>query len=234
MSCIILGSVSYLMICDSYISTSVFAQSINSPSISNLQHNSTSLQTSPQLHNANNSFVSLHDLGSAENVIFENTSSFNLTDGIIEGISMDIDDESGSIYLLFLLTKNNQTDLFLTKSTDNGTVFQSPVRVNNIEGDVTSNVNFGPQIKVSNQGEVYVLWTKTEFSKRADELGFGLFGLSSLRIAKSTDQGNSFAPAVLVMEISLRYLEDLMLPMTVQFMRAGYLNLVMKHHMDQR
>lgn len=121
---------------------------------------------------------------------------YNFSTGLIDSPSIDVDKNSGLVYISFLQTLGNETNLYLIKSADNGTTFSDPVRINNLNGDATSNANFGPKIIVNTDGELYALWTKTEYSKRAEDLGFGLFGLSSLRITKSVDQGSTFSPAI--------------------------------------
>ncbi|MEO9364319.1 MAG: sialidase family protein [Nitrososphaera sp.] len=86
----------------------------------------------------------------------------------------------------------------MQRSEDGGKTFSAPVRVNDKEGDVTFMSNMPPQVKVKPGGQVYVLWTKTDFSPELEAKGFGAFGFSSMRFASSVDGGKSFSAAAYV------------------------------------
>jgi hypothetical protein len=137
-------------------------------------------------------------LDNTTNTESKNFSSFiiALASGNAQGAATAIDPRSGTIYVTYLQTINNQTDLYLRKSADGGKTFNDPVRVNGKKGDASVHDFFSPEVKIGPNGKVYVLWTKTEFSPQLEASGFGLFGFSSLRFASSTDRGETFTKAV--------------------------------------
>jgi hypothetical protein len=126
-------------------------------------------------------------LDNTTNTESKNFSSFIITlaSGNAQGAATAIDPRSGTIYVTYLQTINNQTDLYLRKSADGGKTFNDPVRVNDRKGDASVHDFFSPEVKIGPNGKVYVLWTKTEFSPQLEAAGFGLFGFSSLRFASS-------------------------------------------------
>jgi hypothetical protein len=126
-------------------------------------------------------------LDNTTNTESKNFSSFIITlaSGNAQGAATAIDPRSGTIYVTYLQTINNQTDLYLRKSADVGKTFNDPVRVNDRKGDASVHDFFSPEVKIGPNGKVYVLWTKTEFSPQLEAAGFGLFGFSSLRFASS-------------------------------------------------
>ena len=137
-------------------------------------------------------------LKNAANAASKNFSSsiITLASGNAQGAATAIDPRSGTIYVTYLQTVNNQTDLYLRKSADAGKTFNDPVRVNDKKGDASVHDFFSPEVKIGPNGKVYVLWTRTEFSPQLEAAGFGLFGFSSLRFASSTDSGETFTRAV--------------------------------------
>ncbi len=118
-----------------------------------------------------------------------------IAEGEVYGPTTAIDPESGMIYVANIQTENNLTDLYLRKSVDGGKTFSEPVRVNDKEGDVTFIGSAPPHMKVGPDGEVYVLWTKSESSPQIEAAGFE-WGVASLRFAYSKDGGETFSPAV--------------------------------------
>lgn len=178
---------------------SVFIFSTMAPNSNTLSPiDSRSLMFTQEVDNLSKLNDTTPDIEILSNTELKNNIISNISKGSIDSPSIDVDKKSGLIYITFLQTLGNETNLYLVKSADNGTTFSDPIRINNLKGDATANANFGPKIMVNTDGELYALWTKTEYSKRADDLGFGLFGLSSLRISKSVDQGSTFSPAVQV------------------------------------
>lgn len=107
-----------------------------------------------------------------------------------------IDPNTGRIYIVYYKTENNITNLYLTRSDDNGKTFSSPVQVNDIKGDVSADDSSPPVIKVASTGDVYVSWLYSDFSekwKQQFEWGYG-----TIRIARSSDGGQTFGKAAQV------------------------------------
>jgi hypothetical protein len=123
------------------------------------------------------------------------SSIMTLASGNAHGAATAVDPRSRTIYVTYLQTISNQTDLYIRKSTDAGKTFNDPVRVNDKKGDASVHDFFSPEVKISPDGKVYILWTKTEFSPQLEAAGFGLFGFSSLRFASSADEGVTFTKA---------------------------------------
>src|SRR5215210_1938234 len=72
--------------------------------------------------------------------------------------SITISPVDDTIYLSYAKTENNQTNIYLVKSTDNGSSFSDPVRVNNIPGDATMNAWTATKIALGPNNEIYILW----------------------------------------------------------------------------
>ncbi|WP_148685908.1 sialidase family protein [Candidatus Nitrosocosmicus hydrocola] len=101
--------------------------------------------------------------------------------------SIAISPDNDTIYLSYSKTENNQTNIYLVNSTDGGETFSSPVRVNSIAGDATKNPWTATKIAVGPNNEIYVLWHVIDESNKEFK-----YGMSSLRLAKSIDDGASF------------------------------------------
>lgn len=91
------------------------------------------------------------------------------------------------------------TDLFLATSRDGGRSFLEPVRVNDVDGDVSVYGEQPPRVALGGAGasdepHVYVTWTSRN---SATELSF-------LRFARSLDGGKSFESAVSLHEPGLK------------------------------
>lgn len=87
---------------------------------------------------------------------------------------------SGAVSLL----KVDKSNLWLHTSFDGGDTFEPPVRVNDVEGEVSSHGESSPQMQVRTRSEFYTLWQ----SRRGDG--------SVLRFARSLDWGESFQKAI--------------------------------------
>jgi hypothetical protein len=87
---------------------------------------------------------------------------------------------SGAVSLL----KVDKSNLWLHTSFDGGDSFEPPVRVNDIEGEVSSHGESSPQMQVRTRSEFYTLWQ----TRRG--------GGSLLRFARSLDWGESFQKAI--------------------------------------
>lgn len=73
--------------------------------------------------------------------------------------SMDIDRNTGYIYIVYQSTDASGTnwDIYITKSTNGGASFSTPVRVN----DVTQGHQFFPWISCDESGKIHVIWYDT-------------------------------------------------------------------------
>jgi hypothetical protein len=89
---------------------------------------------------------------------------------------------SGALSLL----KVDKSNLLLQTSFDGGDSFEHAVRVNDIDGEVSSHGESSPQLQVRTRSEFYVLWQ----TRRAGGEG------SALRFARSLDWGESFSKAI--------------------------------------
>ena len=71
--------------------------------------------------------------------------------------------DDGKIYVLYQDTVNEQTNIFLKISTDNGQTFSEPVRVNLLDGNVALDGRVAPTIQLGDNGEVYVAWANSRY-----------------------------------------------------------------------
>jgi hypothetical protein len=81
--------------------------------------------------------------------------------------------------------------VFLARSDDAGS-FAAPVRVNDIAGDAAPHEQAPAQVAVAPDGSVYVLWQNNTI------IPGRRFPASDLRLARSTDGGHTFEPAIFV------------------------------------
>jgi hypothetical protein len=88
---------------------------------------------------------------------------------------------SGAVSLL----KVDSGNLWLHTSFDGGDSFEEPVRVNNVDGEVSSHGESSPQMQVRTRSEFYCLW---QTRKGGDA--------SALRFARSVNWGESFQKAI--------------------------------------
>ena len=105
--------------------------------------------------------------------------------------ALAIDPKDGAIYLSFIKTVNNVTNVYISKSIDDGLSFSKPVRINQVEGDASPDAWTSPRILLGNTGEIYVIWHLIDESN--EEFAYGT---SSLRLARSLDGGQSFDPTI--------------------------------------
>lgn len=80
--------------------------------------------------------------------------------------------------------------VLLARSTDGGATFAEPVVASGTDSDVMSYVGSSPLVIVGPTGDVSVVYQRNVPHEGVD------FGRDILRIARSTDDGQSFAPAV--------------------------------------
>jgi hypothetical protein len=139
-------------------------------------------------------FENENDNSSAINMMRTNISDFldninYLTINNASSPAVAIDPNDGSIYLSFTKTENNTTNMYMSKSSNDGISFSEPVRINQVVGDASPEAWTSPRILLGNTGEVFVVWHVVDESN--EEFAYGT---SSLRLARSLDGGQSFEP----------------------------------------
>ncbi len=98
-----------------------------------------------------------------------------------------LDPRGGAGYVAWVSTARGTSDVYLARL-DGG----APVRVNDVRGDAAPHEQAPAQVGVGPEGTVYVLWQNSR------EVPGRRFPASDLRLARSTDGGRTFAPAVTV------------------------------------
>jgi hypothetical protein len=106
------------------------------------------------------------------------------------GADLFVDPKTNQIYITYIKTQNDSSDLFFTKTIDENYTLSKPVRINDKVGDVMWDGRVPPQIEVTDNGTIYTLWVS---SKEAP--GF-MYGFRTLKMAQSLDGGETFTPAV--------------------------------------
>ena len=82
-------------------------------------------------------------------------------------------------------------NVYVARSAD-GATFSAPVRVNDIDGDAAPHEQAPAQVAVAPDGTVYVVWQNNRIVPGRR------FPASNLRLARSTDGGQTFEPAIYV------------------------------------
>ncbi|MBD0319584.1 MAG: hypothetical protein ICV87_04575, partial [Gemmatimonadetes bacterium] len=90
-------------------------------------------------------------------------------------------------YVAWVSTAGGRSDVFLSRAAG-----LPPVRVNDVPGDAAPHEQAPAQVAVGPEGNVYVVW------QNGREVPGRRFPASDLRLARSTDGGRTFAPAVTV------------------------------------
>ena len=101
--------------------------------------------------------------------------------------------DDGKIYVLYQDTVNEETNIFLKTSTDNGKSFSTPVRVNLLDGNVALDGRVAPTIQLGDNGEVYVTWAN---SRHEPNMFMGNY--RQLVFTQSFDDGKSFEPSIII------------------------------------
>lgn len=96
---------------------------------------------------------------------------------------------SGDLFAVYTQTKNNVTNIYFTKSSDNGSSFSTPIMINDKPGDAADTWNTIP-IRFGSNNEIYVTWMVSK-----DHPDFP-WGITELRISKSLDNGSTFSSAI--------------------------------------
>ena len=97
-----------------------------------------------------------------------------------------------SMYL-YQDTVNEQTNIFLKTSTDNGKSFSEPVRVNLLDGNVALDGRVAPTIQLGDDGEVYVTWAN---SRHEPNMFMGNY--RQLVFTQSFNDGKTFEPSIII------------------------------------
>lgn len=99
-------------------------------------------------------------------------------------------DARGARYVAWIVTEGGASNVYLARA--QGDAFGRAVRVNDRAGDAAPHEQAPAQVAVGPEGTVYVVWqNNTEIPGRR-------FPSSNLRLARSTDGGRTFEPAVTV------------------------------------
>ena len=100
--------------------------------------------------------------------------------GTNRGLSLAASDQT--VAAVWATTVDEVTNVFAATSTDGGSTFGAPVRVNDVDGDARVNGEQPPRVAITG-GDVVVVW-----SSRTD-------GASRVRLARSNDGGRTFSAA---------------------------------------
>lgn len=100
--------------------------------------------------------------------------------------------ENGVRYVAWVQTNADGGDVYLSTVGADGVPAGTPVRVNDIPGDADPHEQAPPQVALSPEGDVVVVWQRKVEAPWLD------YGGADLRFARSTDGGRSFLPAVTV------------------------------------
>ena len=101
--------------------------------------------------------------------------------------------DDGKIYVLYQDTVNEETNIFLKTSTDNGKSFSTPVRVNLLDGNVALDGRVAPTIQLGDNGEIYVTWANSRY-----EPNMFMGNYRQLVFTQSFDDGKSFEPSIII------------------------------------
>jgi hypothetical protein len=102
-----------------------------------------------------------------------------------------VDAKAGAYYVAWVGVSDGTPNVWLARS-DDGATFAPPVRVNDMDGDAAPHEQAPAQVAAGPDGTVYVVWqNNTQAEGRR-------FPYSDLRLARSTDGGKTFEPAITV------------------------------------
>ncbi len=98
----------------------------------------------------------------------------------------------GDVLVAWVGQGDSGSDVYFSRTDTEGSSKSEPVRVNDIPGDAHPHEQAPAQVALGPSGEVYVVW------QRKVEAPWLEFGGADLRLARSTDGGRTFEPAVTV------------------------------------
>ncbi|MSS73013.1 MAG: hypothetical protein EXS64_16195 [Candidatus Latescibacteria bacterium] len=114
-----------------------------------------------------------------------------LADSAVGSPTVGVDGRTGTVYVTWVGLADSLKTVYLSRS-EKGGAFSPPTRVNDVPGDVAFHEEASAQVAVGPEGNVYVAWVnQTAVAGRR-------FPASDVRLARSTDGGRTFGPAVTV------------------------------------
>lgn len=120
------------------------------------------------------------------------TINLTVVEGEVAFPTTTVDPNTGAVYWAWFGKDEEQTQVYLSRLDPSSTTPDVPVRVNQGADIVNRHGQAPAQVVVGPEGNVYVAWTT-----RTDIEG-ERFPASNLMLARSTDGGRTFAPAVAV------------------------------------
>jgi hypothetical protein len=102
--------------------------------------------------------------------------------------SLAVDPETGELLLAWAGASDGIWNLYFARSEDGGSTFSAPRRVNEVPGDVHPHAEGAPRL-VAAPGVAAVFWNNQYLVENR------AFGAADLRFSRSTDGGESWAPA---------------------------------------
>ena len=103
--------------------------------------------------------------------------------------ALAVDARTGTLHVAYGQGKQDAGDIFIRRSSDGGSRFSPPLRINHVAGEVSGHDQAPPLLRAGADGALYALWSA---SRR--QPGWR-YGKSELRFARSSDGGASFTPA---------------------------------------
>jgi hypothetical protein len=105
-----------------------------------------------------------------------------------------IDPRNGTIYVAWVGTHAGSSNVYLVRHDPDAERPTEPIRVNHIPGDAAPHDQAPARVGVGPEGTIYIVWqNNTTVPGRR-------FPASNLRLARSTDRGETFTPAIDVNE----------------------------------
>ena len=111
--------------------------------------------------------------------------------------TMAIDQNTGNIYVVWSDYRNSDADIYFTRSTDGGTTWSTPMRIND-DALYNDAHQFFPWVDVAPDGKIYVGW----FDSRLDLAPFSQPMLFDEYVTASTDAGLTFSPNQRISEVT--------------------------------
>lgn len=105
-----------------------------------------------------------------------------------------VDPQGGSVYVAYASKARGERNVYVSRLEAGRAALGAPVRVNDRPGDAAAHPQAPAQVAVGPEGTVYVAWiAQVPVEGRR-------FPASDIRLARSTDGGRTFAPAITVHE----------------------------------